>query len=141
MIIGEKTKTKYDGYVYFFHSDCGRVLDCAHDDECSFKLTSVEARRSVFDDTQCACAEQWKEQQKKKNISRREYRHHIVPLYAACVRPHLCLIIILRGNTSTIFRLCATTGSYERIAGETLQPPESDHIGSRVVFRRIACLW
>lgn len=53
-------------------SDCRRVLDCAHDDECSFKLTSAEARRSADDESHGACANATEREKKP----RQEYRRH-----------------------------------------------------------------
>jgi len=81
--------------MYVFLSDCGRVLDCAHDDECSFKLTSAEARRSADDVAALAHARRVGKRN-SKNKTRREYRRrrHARP----SVRPSVRFVYYFAGQ-------------------------------------------
>jgi len=91
--------------MYFFLSDCGRVLDCAHDDECSFKLTSAEARRSADDVAAMAHARR-DGKRNSKNKTRREYRRRHRYARPSVRRFGLC--IISQGKTNAIFGLSVT---------------------------------
>lgn len=92
-------------------TDGGHVLDYAHDDECSFKLTSAEARRSADDSIarRMRDASERETQEKKKKKPRREYHHH----RAAATRPpargppplcHATLLASLRRSCTLSFR-------------------------------------
>lgn len=114
----KKTRKKTKKYtrikIYFLFSDCRRVLDCAHDDECSFKLTSAEARRSADDGI--ARRMRGRDGKRKKNRDKntaaaprtlvhtlQRSTRHIARAYRRRS------IIVLPGNTNTILGLCATT--------------------------------
>lgn len=97
----KKRKPNTSGINTFYDrtAECGRVLDCAHDDECSFKLTSAEARRSVDDVSHGACA--------ARRGERGKIESRIIipppPPVRSSVFTCVSVIIISRSNTNTIF--------------------------------------
>lgn len=126
--------------MYFFLSDCGRVLDCAHDDECSFKLTSAEARRSADDVAALAHARRVGKRN-SKNKTRREYRRR--HRYARpSVRPSVRFVYYfagqdkrhiwtLRDATDRLTRTLSSTTRSCRNVGFLLPVGFSGHQGGR----------
>lgn len=91
-------KNTTDIFIYtFLLSDYGHVLEYAHDDECSFKLTSAEARRSAVDSIAPRMRGASERETKKK--PRREYRHR-PPARHRC---HATLRRYARGSVSFLY--------------------------------------